>query len=85
MSEDNGTDGQALANEGVTLTGGCEACSQFQTGSSSFNTLSNTSALSRSLKPQPAPALPPDLVNGTRDEALDICPVSEDLRERVAE
>lgn len=25
------------------------------------------------------------LVNGTRDEALDICPVSEDLRERVAE
>lgn len=30
-------------------------------------------------------ALPPNLVNGTRDEALDIRPVSEDLRERVAE
>ena len=31
------------------------------------------------------PALPPDLVDGTWDEALDVRPVSEDLRERVAE
>lgn len=26
-------------------------------------------------------ALPPNLVDGARDEALDVCPVSEDLRE----
>lgn len=32
-----------------------------------------------------APALPPDLVDGTGDEALDIRPVLEDLREGAAE
>lgn len=42
--------------KGVTRTGGCDAGSQFQTGSSPFNILSNTSALSRSLDPQPRSA-----------------------------
>lgn len=31
------------------------------------------------------PVVPPDLVNGARDEALDVRPVPEDLGEGVAE
>lgn len=92
LGEDNGTNGQALANEQPTL----KEPPSWEAVKSAV-TVSNWLLFSqhfhhfhpprRVLKPLhfPQAGSGPYLVNGTRDEALDVRPVSEDLRERVAE